>query len=150
MEPFLTDGRVTIRAGSEAGRGISAARGAIRGGLERPEATDALRTLIDRIVLYPGERRGELRAELHGELGAILALSQGGGKTNRTPTGMRFSSGCGDSQPPSFAAAPGFLSAALYPNCPVSPRRYRPGVSELLAVERRPVAQINLWAKRSQ
>src|SRR5262245_39946314 len=51
----------------------------------RPKAADALRTLIDRIVLYPGERRGELRAELHGELGAILALSQVGGKTNRTP-----------------------------------------------------------------
>ena len=50
-----------------------------------PEATDALRTLIDRIVLYPGERRGDVRAELYGELGAILALSQGGGKTNRTP-----------------------------------------------------------------
>jgi site-specific DNA recombinase len=58
----------------------------------RPEATDALRALIDRIVLYPGERRGELRAELHGELGAILALSQGGGKINRTPAaGVRFS-----------------------------------------------------------
>jgi site-specific DNA recombinase len=29
----------------------------------RPEATDALRTLIDRIVLYPGERRGDVRAD---------------------------------------------------------------------------------------
>jgi site-specific DNA recombinase len=58
----------------------------------RPEATDALRALIDRIVLYPGERRGELRAELYGEVGAILALSQGGGKINRTPAaGVRFS-----------------------------------------------------------
>jgi site-specific DNA recombinase len=58
----------------------------------RPEATDALRTLIDRIVLYPGERRGEVQAELYGELGAILALSQGGGKTNRIPeAGVRFS-----------------------------------------------------------
>ena len=48
----------------------------------RPEATDALCSLIDRIVLYPGERRGEVRAELYGELGAILALSHGGGSTN--------------------------------------------------------------------
>ena len=58
----------------------------------RPEAADTLRSLIDRIVLYPGERRGEVQAELYGELGAILALSQGGGKTNRIPeAGVRFS-----------------------------------------------------------
>ena len=29
------------------------------------------------------ERRGDVRAELYGELGAILALGQGGEKTNR-------------------------------------------------------------------
>jgi site-specific DNA recombinase len=58
----------------------------------RPEAADALRSLIDRIVLYPGERRGEVQADLHGELGAILAFSQGGGSKNRTPeAGVRFS-----------------------------------------------------------
>jgi site-specific DNA recombinase len=58
----------------------------------RPEAADALRSLIDRIVLYPGERRGEVQADLHGELGAILAFSQGGGRKNRTPEeGVRFS-----------------------------------------------------------
>ena len=58
----------------------------------RPEAADTLRSLIDRIVLYPGERRGEVWADLHGELGAILAFSQGGGRKNRTPEeGVRFS-----------------------------------------------------------
>jgi site-specific DNA recombinase len=58
----------------------------------RPEAADALLNLIDRIVLYPGEKRGEVRADLYGELGAILALSQAGGSKNRTPeTGVRFS-----------------------------------------------------------
>jgi site-specific DNA recombinase len=57
----------------------------------RPEAAD-VRSLIDRIVLYPGERRGEVQADLHGELGAILALSQGCGRKNRTPEeGVRFS-----------------------------------------------------------
>ncbi len=57
-----------------------------------PEAADALRSLIDQIVLYPGERRGEVRADLYGELGAILALSQGGGSKNHTPeAGVRFS-----------------------------------------------------------
>ena len=40
----------------------------------RPEATDAPRA---------DERRGDVRAELYGELGAILALGQGGEKTNR-------------------------------------------------------------------
>jgi hypothetical protein len=43
-------------------------------------------------VLYPGKRRGEVRADLHGELAAILALSQAGGSKNRTPEeGVRFS-----------------------------------------------------------
>jgi site-specific DNA recombinase len=58
----------------------------------RLEAAGALRGLIDRIVLYPGDRRGEVRAELYGELGAILALSQGDISSNRTPiAGVRFS-----------------------------------------------------------
>jgi hypothetical protein len=58
----------------------------------RPEAADALRSLIDRIVLYPGERRGEVQADLHGELGAILAFSQGGGSKNSIPLESRVRS----------------------------------------------------------
>jgi len=50
----------------------------------RAEAAEALRALIERIVLTPGAARGEMRAELHGELGAILALGEAGSK-NRTP-----------------------------------------------------------------
>ena len=36
------------------------------------EATAALRGLIERIVLTPGSKRGELHATLHGELGTII------------------------------------------------------------------------------
>ncbi|WP_156143722.1 hypothetical protein [Sphingomonas taxi] len=34
---------------------------------------DALRSLIARVSLLPGKRRGEMNATLHGEFGAILA-----------------------------------------------------------------------------
>ena len=39
---------------------------------ERQEAADALRALIERIVLTPGAKRGEVNAMLHGEFGTIL------------------------------------------------------------------------------
>ena len=49
--------------------------------LSRPddarEAAEAMRSLIDKIVLTPGAKRGEVKAELHGELAAILALTSG-------------------------------------------------------------------------
>jgi len=38
----------------------------------RHEAVTILRSLIDKIVLHAGEKRGELHIELHGELAAIL------------------------------------------------------------------------------
>ena len=39
---------------------------------DRHEATAALRGLIERIVLTPGAKRGELHATLHGEIGTII------------------------------------------------------------------------------
>lgn len=39
---------------------------------EREEAADALRGLIERVVLTPGTRRGQVNAMLHGEFGTIL------------------------------------------------------------------------------
>jgi site-specific DNA recombinase len=39
---------------------------------DRYEAAAALRGLIERIVLAPGSKRGELHATLHGELGTII------------------------------------------------------------------------------
>ncbi len=41
------------------------------------EAAEAMRTLIEKIVLTPGAKHGEVKAELHGELAAILALTSG-------------------------------------------------------------------------
>jgi hypothetical protein len=38
----------------------------------RLEAADAIRSLIGKIVLHPGEKWGEVRATLHGELMGIL------------------------------------------------------------------------------
>jgi len=52
---------------------------------ERPQAAEALRMLIERIVLTPGNERGEMFAALHGELRTILEWTehQAIGKTAR-------------------------------------------------------------------
>ena len=39
---------------------------------DRDEAAEAIRGLIERIVLTPGAKRGEMDAALHGDLGTIL------------------------------------------------------------------------------
>ena len=38
----------------------------------RSEAMEAIRSLIDKVVITPGARRGEVQAELHGKLAEIL------------------------------------------------------------------------------
>lgn len=43
---------------------------------ERLQAAEALRMLIERIVLTPGQERGEIFAALHGELRAILEWTE--------------------------------------------------------------------------
>ncbi len=54
---------------------------------DRDEAADAIRGLIERIVLTPGERRGEMHATLQGDLGTILewAGADNSRKTSDTP-----------------------------------------------------------------
>ena len=48
---------------------------------ERAEAADAIRGLIERIVLTPGEKWGEVHATLHGDLATIVEWTgNGGGK----------------------------------------------------------------------
>jgi len=59
--------------------------------LDRPEdrdaASKALRGLIDRIVLTPGDRRGELHAELFGDLETLLAFARDEGGQRRKAAG---------------------------------------------------------------
>ena len=55
---------------------------------ERPEAAEALRMLIEKVVLVPGTARGEVFATLHGELATIMewtARQSLGGKNTNTP-----------------------------------------------------------------
>jgi len=42
----------------------------------RQQAIPILRSLVDKIVLHPGEGRGNLRIELHGQLAAIPNLTE--------------------------------------------------------------------------
>ncbi len=61
---------------------------------DRDEAADAIRGLIERIVLTPGDKRGEMHAALHGDLGTILewAGSWAGKKATDIPrSGMSVS-----------------------------------------------------------
>ena len=62
---------------------------------DRTEATEAVRTLIERIVLRPGPNRGEIDATLHGELSTILGwiARQGHGKTAKTKTPAALAAG---------------------------------------------------------
>ncbi len=61
----------------------------------RQEAAEALRMLIEKIVLTPGQKRGEIDATLYGELGQILAWTerQALGKASKTNTPGGTSSG---------------------------------------------------------
>ena len=43
----------------------------------RLQAMATLRTLVDKIVLYPGEKRGEMEIEIQGELAAVLHFAGG-------------------------------------------------------------------------
>ncbi len=61
---------------------------------DRDEAADAIRGLIERIVLTPGEKRGQMDAALHGDLGTILEWAgngRGKGATDTPKSGMSVS-----------------------------------------------------------
>ena len=53
---------------------------------DRDEAADAIRGLIERIVLTPGEKRGQMDAALHGDLGTILEWAGNGRRKGATDT----------------------------------------------------------------
>ena len=71
---------------------------------DRDEAADAIRGLIERIVLTPGEKRGEMDAALHGDLGTILEWAgngRGKGATDTPRSGMSVSVVAGEGfEPP--------------------------------------------------
>ena len=56
---------------------------------DRDEAAEAIRGLIERIVLTPGEKRGEMHAALHGDLGTILEWAGSGSRKGATDTPAR-------------------------------------------------------------
>jgi site-specific DNA recombinase len=53
---------------------------------DRAEAAQALRGLIERIVVRPGAKRGQIDATLHGELGTILSWTAGRGNDTGAQT----------------------------------------------------------------
>jgi site-specific DNA recombinase len=59
---------------------------------DRTEAAEAIRTLIEKIVLRPGQNRGEIDAQLYGELGTILSWIErqavGRATENKTPAAL--------------------------------------------------------------
>ncbi len=78
---------------------------------DRDEAAEAIRGLIERIVLTPGAKRGELHAALHGDLGTIVEWAGSGGRKGATDTpqsGMSVSVVAGGGAPKSsFSPNPG-------------------------------------------
>ncbi len=65
---------------------------------DRDEAATAIRGLIERIVLIPGEKWGEVHATLHGDLGTILEwTAEGDGKNQggTSPPGLSVSAETG-------------------------------------------------------
>ncbi len=78
---------------------------------ERPQAAEALRMLIEKIVLTPGPERGEIFATLHGELRTILEWTerQAVGKATKRNTPLAFALGVSVS----LVAGAGFEPAAF-------------------------------------
>ena len=80
---------------------------------DRDEAADAIRGLIERIVLTPGDKRGEMHASLHGDLGTILewAGSGSGKRVTDTPRrGVSVSVVAGGRYSPCGSAVVGFAA----------------------------------------
>jgi site-specific DNA recombinase len=76
---------------------------------ERDEAADAIRSLIEKIILTLGAKRGQLDASLHGDLGAILQwTAQRTNGFGRDSSGMSVSvvAGAGNQLWRTFIAAP--------------------------------------------
>jgi hypothetical protein len=51
-----------------------------------PDAGEAIRSLVERVTLSPGTKRGEMHATLHGDLGTILEWTERTGRKSKTDT----------------------------------------------------------------
>ncbi|MFC3058946.1 hypothetical protein [Paenirhodobacter populi] len=82
---------------------------------ERPQAAEALRMLIEKIVLTLGPERGEIYATLHGELRTILEWTerQAIGKTSKTTKPAAGATGMSESV---VAGVRNHLKLRLSPN----------------------------------
>ena len=56
---------------------------------DRDQAAEAIRGLIERIVVTPGAKRGELHAALHGDLGTIIEWAGSVSRKGATDTPRR-------------------------------------------------------------
>jgi hypothetical protein len=65
------------------------------------EAGEAVRGLIERVTLSPGDRRGEMRATLHGDLATIVEWTRAGKNKTDTPVGVSVSVVAGEGFEPS-------------------------------------------------
>ena len=72
----------------------------------RQEAGDAIRSLIERVALTPGEKRGEIHATLHGDLATIVHWTERAHIKNKADTPQRGMSASvvagGGFEPPTF------------------------------------------------
>ncbi len=74
-------------------RKVEALEEALRDPSAAAAANEALRTLIDAILVYPGERRGEVTLELHGDLAALLHLAEPDAGADTRTAVLRMGSG---------------------------------------------------------
>jgi len=70
-------------------------------------ATEALRGLIDAILIHPGERRGEIDVTLRGDLAAFLR-SEGGAEKGNKKAALRVENGCSGEVLATLDAGTGF------------------------------------------
>jgi site-specific DNA recombinase len=71
-------------------------------------AVEALRSLIDAIVVYPGPKRGEVRIELRGDLAAFMHLASGHVSRSSPPTAYGLGRGGSGGVMGSLVAGIGF------------------------------------------
>ncbi|RNC97161.1 MAG: recombinase family protein [Oricola sp.] len=67
---------------------VAALQAAIDRPDDGPEAREAIRSLIEKIILEPGKKRGEMNVTLYGELGTLLAFAAQKNKKGAAKSGQ--------------------------------------------------------------